>query len=180
MSASVTAAPRVRFNCERLECRENPAGNVTALVSGGSLFVAGDALDNQVSAQIDSDGNLVVIGVNGTTVNGQPLVRFGPMVPMNAVFDGGAGNDQIDVAGILVGNSLQISGGLGNDLAIVRGVSTNFISIATHSGNDLIITNNSVARTGATLDGGVGFDTWSFSNFFARSFAVHNGFERIM
>jgi hypothetical protein len=182
MSAQANAPirPRAQLHCEQLESRENPAGNVLAFVSNGSLFVAGDVFDNQVSTQIDSSGNLVVIGVNGTTVNGQALVRFGPFIPINVVIDGGAGNDQLDVGGIFVGNRLSISGGAGNDLVIVRGTSAEFMTVATHVGNDLLITNNSIARTGADFHGGLGFDVWSFNGFFAGAFALHDGFERIV
>jgi hypothetical protein len=174
-------APRARLNCEQLEARENPAGNVTAFFNAaGQLFVIGDGFDNQVSTQIDSAGNLVVIGVNGTTVNGQPLVRFGPFVPTDVIIDGGFGNDQLDVGGIFINNSLQIGGGAGNDLVIVRGTNMARLFVDTNVGNDLLITNNSAIRVVARLHGGPGFDTWDFNNIFVGGFLFHDGFERIV
>src|SRR5262245_326809 len=171
VAANPTAAPRARLDCERLEARENPAGNVTAFLNGaGQLVEIGDAADNQVSTQIDDSGNLVIYGVDGTTVNGQPLVRFGPFVPTDVIIDGGAGNDQLDVGGIFVNNSIRIEGGVGNDLVQIRGTSADSIFVNMNVGNDLLVTRNSVARSTASLHGAAGFDTWNLDNFFVGAF----------
>jgi hypothetical protein len=173
-------ATRPRLNCEQLESRENPAGNVSVFISGAQLIVAGDAFDNAVSTQQDQFGNVVIIGVNGTTVNGQSAIFLGPFIPFDAIFDGGAGNDQIDVAGLFVSRQLTVSGGSGNDLVQLRGVNSNFITVATHDGNDTLIGTNVVARTGMQIDGGTGFDIGLLRNISAGSFFFHSNFEQFV
>ena len=174
--------PRASLNCEQLEPRCTPAGgNVNVFISNGTLFVVGDAADNAVTTRQDQFGNIIIAGVFGTTVNGQQVIMLPPFIPTNAVFAGGFGNDQIDVSGLQVANSLLVSGGPGNDLVTLRdGVMANFITVATHDGNDVLIANNVAARVGMQIDGGPGFDTAMLRNIFAGSFFFHNNFERFV
>ncbi len=62
-----------------LECLENKnllAGDVTAAIVGGDLVLTGDAVDNSFFLRRDNSlpspgpGDLVVVGFNGTTING--------------------------------------------------------------------------------------------------------------
>jgi len=176
----MTTSSRPRLNCEQLEARENPAGNVNVFISGGQLFVIGDAFDNAVSTQQDAFGNIVVIGVNGTTVNGMSAISLGSFIPMDAIFVGGAGNDQIDVAGLFVTRQITVSGGPGNDLVQLRGVNANFITVGMHDGNDTLIGLTVRARTGMQIDGGTGFDIALLRNIFAGSFFFHSNFEQFV
>jgi hypothetical protein len=62
---------RRRLWAEHLEQRAMLAGNVTASVSGTTLFVRGNGEDNQVGiVQLDSS-TYAVVGVVGTSVNGE-------------------------------------------------------------------------------------------------------------
>jgi hypothetical protein len=170
-----------RLGCEQLEARENPAGgNVTAFVSGGQLFVIGDALDNAVTVRQDEFGNVIIAGVFGTTVNGQQVVNLGAFVPSDVFMSGGFGNDQLDVAGLVVANELRVSGGSGNDLVQLRGTNSAFLTVATHDGNDLIIGQDVVARVGAQFNGGSGSDTAMLRNFFAGQFFTHVNIEQFV
>jgi len=174
-----TAGPRARLGCEQLEPRCTPNGNVSVFVSGGQLFVIGDNNSNAVTTRQDTSGNIVIAGVFGTRVNGQESITLPAFVPINAFFVGGAGNDQIDISGLQVANSLQVAGGAGNDLITLRdGINANTIAVAAGFGNDTLIATNVLARTGAQFDGGPGFDTMMLRNFFAGAFFFHNNFDR--
>jgi hypothetical protein len=172
---------RARLGCERLEARENPAGgNVTVFVSGGSLFVIGDSADNAVTVRQDSFGNVLVAGVFGTTVNGQQVVNVGAFVPTDAVVNGGFGNDQLDVAGLVTVRGLTVDGGSGDDLVQLRGTNSAFLTVNTHDGNDLLIATDTIARIGAQFNMGAGFDRAMLRNFFAGSFFTHTGIDQFV
>lgn len=54
---------------EALETRALLAGDVAAMVSGGDLVIKGDRAANEVEVTV-LDGDIVVQGLNGTTING--------------------------------------------------------------------------------------------------------------
>jgi hypothetical protein len=87
-----------RLWAEHLESRAMLAGNVTASVRGGSLFVRGDSDDNQVGiVQLDSD-SYAVVGVAGTSVNGTvDGVFVANGVTANITADLGNGDDLLGV-----------------------------------------------------------------------------------
>jgi hypothetical protein len=173
--------PRARLGCEQLEVRENPAGgNVSVFVSGGQLFVLGDAADNAVTVRQDEFGNVLVAGVYGTTVNGQQVVNLGSFVPLDAVVNGGLGNDQLDVAGLVTARELRVVGGAGDDLVQLRGTNSAFLTVNLQDGNDTVIATDTVARVGAQFAGGNGFDTAMLRNFYAESFFDHSGIEQFV
>jgi len=179
--ATGRSGPRTTLNCEQLETRDNPNGNVTVAISGGSLFVAGDGGNNAVTTRQDASGNIIIAGVFGTTVNFRSVIVLPPFVPFNAVFDGGFGFDQIDISGLQVGNSLRVAGGVGNDLITLRdGTRAAFMNVTLDDGNDTLIATNVVATLGAQFSGGFGFDTAMLRNFFAGSFFFHNTIERFV
>jgi hypothetical protein len=182
MSESATRiAPRTRLNCEQLETRDNPSGNVSVAFSAGTLFVIGDGNHNAVTTRQDAFGNIIIAGVFGTSVNGQSVIVLPPTVPFNAVFDGGNGFDQIDISGLTVTNSLRVAGGVGNDLITLRdGVNAAFMNVTLDAGNDTLIANGVVARIGAQFSGGFGFDRAQLRNFFAGSFFFHNTIEQFV
>src|SRR5262245_18342162 len=102
-----TKAP---LGIERLETRDTPAGNITATVSSGVLFLNGDGADNQFGLQQNSAGDVFVYGLNGTSVNGQPLVFVGRGTPAGVVADLGGGNDYLEVLNLFAGG-ISINGG---------------------------------------------------------------------
>jgi hypothetical protein len=180
-STTTHGAPRTRLNCEQLEARENPSGNVSVFLSGGSLFVIGDGNHNAATTRQDSSGNIVIAGVSGTTINGQSVIVLPPIVPFNAVFDGGFGFDQIDISGLQVANNLRVAGGPGNDLVTIRdGTSSAFMNVTLDDGNDTLIGHNIVARVGAQFSGGFGFDRAQLRNFVAGNFFFHNTIEQFV
>ncbi len=89
---------RRRLWAEHLEPRTMLAGNVTASVRGGTLFVRGDSDDNQIGiVQLDSD-TYAVVGVVGTSVNGDVDGIFVTDRPVtNITVDLGNGDDLLGV-----------------------------------------------------------------------------------
>jgi hypothetical protein len=69
--ARVRAFRRSQISCsaEQFEVRLMPSGNVIATVVDGTLTLNGDSEDNSVRVEI-SGGNVVVTGLDGTTING--------------------------------------------------------------------------------------------------------------
>jgi hypothetical protein len=71
--------PRRRFHqvVQALESRTLLAGDVTAIVDDGNLTLTGDSEDNLVDVLV-VDGDIVVQGLDGTSVNGSsdPFVAF--------------------------------------------------------------------------------------------------------
>ncbi len=119
------------------------AGNVIAALSGGNLRVKGDALDNEIRIGITA-GDLVVEGLNGTTINGQaaPFVAVAgsDTIPRNLVVSLKQGNDSLLVEGIKVTHRATIYGNGGSDLIEVRGDSefTNKLAIVGGAADDVI------------------------------------------
>ena len=100
-----------RLFLESLETRAMLAGNVTAVVRGGTLFVTGDNADNNVVIQQTGVNQFTVVGVTGsaTTVNGKAA---------GIVFTGnGVRNFEIDLRG---GNDTL---GISNDLTYLDALS---------------------------------------------------------
>ena len=46
------------------------AGNVTATVLGGDLIVQGSDFDNAMTLMTNANGNIVLRGINDTSING--------------------------------------------------------------------------------------------------------------
>jgi hypothetical protein len=171
----------VKLACEQLESRSNPAaGNVSVFVSGGELFVIADSHHDAVSTQVTSTGHLVVIGVNGTTVNTRSTLDLGFFRPTSAEFIAGAGGDQIDIAGLNLPGNLTVIGGAGNDLITVRGVSANNISLFGEGGNDTFITTSVFVRNNLLVNGGAGFDIWEHNGVFVGHAVNFISVERVV
>jgi hypothetical protein len=170
----------VKLACEQLESRSNPsAGNVSVFVTGGELVVIADSHQDAVSTQITANGQLVIFGVNGTTINSMSMLNLGRFRPTAALFEAGSGGDQIDVAGLNLPGNLTVIGGAGNDLITVRGVTANNISLFGEGGNDTFITTSVLARNNLLVNGGAGFDIWDHSGTFAGHAANFVSVERV-
>lgn len=61
---------RVLLSAEPLEDRSLPSGNVSAVVTGGVLRLDGDGLANQIRVSGREDGEVVLIPIGDTTING--------------------------------------------------------------------------------------------------------------
>ena len=63
---------RVRYGAvEALETRALLAGDLAATISRGDLILEGDRAANKIEVTVE-DGDVVVRGLDGTTINGQP------------------------------------------------------------------------------------------------------------
>jgi hypothetical protein len=128
---------------EQLEDRTLLAGNVTAQFLGQSAFINGDAADNSVQVLVDA-GNVVVRGVNGTTVNGGTndfVLATNTASLSRSVFASlSAGNDTFVINGVTVGRDLFVDGGAGNDLLVVSAANVGrSLMLWGGSGNDDIM-----------------------------------------
>jgi hypothetical protein len=109
LSAWLRPNPRPRRSCpqqivEPLESRTLLAGNVTAVVDDGDLTLTGDADDNLVDVMV-VNGDIVVQGVDGTTINGSsdPFVAFAGTTTIAGDFKArlGSGDDTLRLFGPL-------------------------------------------------------------------------------
>lgn len=141
--------PRLRHRplfVEGLEMRAMLAGNVTATVSGETLFVTGDNSDNAVVIQQTGTNQFTVVGAaaSGTTING--TVEGTPFIANNVrnfEIDLRGGNDSLGisnsdtfltaVADELLGGA-QADPGLPEDALTLRG----YANIRTGLGDDAI------------------------------------------
>ncbi|MDH3719008.1 MAG: hypothetical protein OES79_12895, partial [Planctomycetota bacterium] len=99
---------------ESLEPRHLLAGNVTAAVVDGDLRLTGDSLDNTAMVSV-IDGDVVVEGLDDTTVNGSatPFIAFSgsSRIADDLLARLGGGGDVLLLAGGLeVADRVSISG----------------------------------------------------------------------
>jgi len=163
---TVRAYRRSQIMCpaEQLEVRVLPAGNVIATVVDGNLTLKGDAEDNSVRIEIDG-GNVVVTGLDGTTINGAAdfeAVTGSTAVAGDVVAELGKGDDQFVIGDdVVVEGNVRVTDFLGattlgmrsveiqGDLLVQTGRGDDAISlsdttiggdarIATHRGKDLV------------------------------------------
>ena len=131
---------------EALETRRLLAGNVTAVLDGGTLVITGDNKSNDVLVVMDA--NTHVVAVPGTTVNGGTAnVDFGGLPDL--AISTGNGEDTVDVVDPLDQN-ISINTGNGQDSVSVRTVnfdsSTDDLTINTGNGNDSVLLQDSLAN----------------------------------
>jgi hypothetical protein len=157
-----------RLFLEGLETRAMLAGNVTAAVRGGTLFVTGDNGDNNVVIQQTGANRFTVVGVAGstTTVNNRPegIVFTGNSV-RNFEIDLRGGNDTLGISNdstYLDALSAELAAGLGGPVtpsATTASALTlaGYANIRGGAGNDAIAVN---LKAGASIfvDGNAGSD----------------------
>lgn len=149
------------LRCEHLEDRDTPAGNVSAALVGGDLYVLGDSnpAGNQVGVVQDNAGNVFVVGLNGTTVNGQSQVFVGTGNPNRVSIQlGGTGPNRAEVDNVWT-NFVDVTTGSGADEIVFNGVQALNISADAGAGDDAVLVQNVAAWRGANLSGGEGNDT---------------------
>jgi hypothetical protein len=158
-NATPLPAQRPALECERLETRDVPAGNVTAILSGGTLVLAGDTAENQFGVQQNALGDIVVFGLGETTVNGQASVFVGRGVLVALAADLGDGRDHFEVSGLFVSSDIVIHGGNGGDLIALGNVGAGR-NIEVYSGEqgDTVSVSGAIAGNVLWLDGGNDFD----------------------
>lgn len=108
-----------RLSAQPLESRQLLAGDVEIFTTpGGDLFVIGDRHDNSVEIRVESLGNIVAEGLNGTLVNGTEgpvTIAEGDTVRDDVRVNLGRGDDTILIEGLQINDDLYVHGGRGND-----------------------------------------------------------------
>ncbi len=89
--------------------------NVQAALEGELLVVTGDDLANAITLTRNAVGDVVVVGRNGTTVNGLRSVRFRRAVLNSVEVLMFGGNDNVIINNLVINNDLFLNLGDGND-----------------------------------------------------------------
>ncbi len=147
---------------ETLEPRLLMSGNVTATVADGDVLVRGGRADNAVVVDQDglADGQIRLVGVDGTTINGQAEVILDDVVGALA-FDLRGGDDAVTLDGVTLPGDLTVLGGRGDNAVVLtdvdiagdvtvrnrRGADTFELTGASRIGDDLTIDNRSGGAT---------------------------------
>lgn len=146
---------------EQLECRHLLAGDVRIFANDNALFVRGDSQSNQIeiARSNDGEGNIRVIGINGTTVNGQTEVLLegnDAVISKGFRINMGRGDDTLKLNGVTAGGSTFIYGSFGDDVIGLDQVTLGKTVIQTFSGDDLVSIDGLIANGDVrifTLDG---------------------------
>ncbi len=179
MSAIDNRVAPHRLACEQLESRRNPAGNVTAFMSGGRLTLLGDAADNSVSIQQNAAGDLFLFGLNGTAINGQSAVYVGRGTISGLVVDTGQGNDYVEILGVATPGLVWVTTGDGSDGIFVGSVSAGQLHLDTQGGDDGVVTSTVFVAGTAEVSGGAGNDGYDYDGLFAGGGLFVHDFEVI-
>jgi hypothetical protein len=94
LSKGRRARPSVRLQAERLEARDVPAGSVVTAMVDGSLFIFGDAQDNQITIGQVVPGVLTITPNGGTIVDGSSTTVT-RSINRDLIIELGAGNDSL-------------------------------------------------------------------------------------
>ena len=173
--------PTTRLGCERLEARENPAGNVLAtILPDGVLYLRGDAADNLISVQQHANGDLFAYGVAGTTVNGLSMIYLGRGYPTGVAFLMDAGNDLLEMIGVRTGGGIWGQMGNENDGLALYNVMAGALQPKMEGGDDVVVTDSVYVHGYCEINGGTGFDTIDYRTWgiWAPSFFSLQSIER--
>jgi len=119
----------------------------------------GDALANRVEiVPGEGRGVWLIVGTDGTTINGRSQVSVAGAAGIRAVLD--AGDDRLEVRGLKLDRHLRMDLGDGDDSAVVRNVVVNGQTtwFGRHGADALTIANGSVFRRSAKFIGDRGRD----------------------
>ena len=193
---------RVLLQAEVLEDRTTPAGNVTAFVSGGILYVQGDNAGNQIWLSSLSDDTVAITALQDTRVNGTWLPLTFSGVTQGWVVNMGQGDDFVYISrtrgniGVFINtgaghdnitlNRAQHNGptvlrtGAGNDL-VSLGIGRYVGSLLLNSGggNDRVFVSGVEFHNETFFDGGPGFDQLGLDQSRFRQSPVIRNFEQV-
>ncbi|WP_254511738.1 hypothetical protein [Anatilimnocola floriformis] len=149
---------RFRPRAESLESRLNMAGSVIATAVGGTLFITGDDLANELRIEGVTAGTVEVHGVNTTKVNGVDGGEFTAQNIQNIFMEMGNGDDKATFVLTDVSGLLRFNGGNGKDSLLFgegNGGTNKFGSLAAAmgAGDDLIVVDR--AETSFEVPGAV-------------------------
>ena len=198
---SCQSQPRMA-TVQLLEQRALLAGNAIASLNGPHLTVLGDADNNTVEITV-LGGNVVVRGLDDTTVNGSSefivasgvntiggnifislgdgddTVLFSRNVNVTGKTDirGGSGDDSIGSINATFGNGLDIHGKRGNDTISIQETDvTGRLWMKTRSGDDVISITDSTINGRLKIKSGVGSDAISVTGTtVSHKFSIHAG-----
>lgn len=148
---------------EVLERRALLAGDVTATLLGQTAFLTGDSAANDIQVTVQ-DGNVVVAGLNNTTINGSSEAFV--LAENSTTFGGsivtrlGGGDDQFEISEVTIGRRLHVDGGSGNDTLLV----SNSVDVGStlvlkgQSGNDSLAVSDATVGKHIWMVGGTGND----------------------
>ncbi len=130
---------RSPFTLERLEDRRLLAGDVTVSLLDGVRIVGDDAA-NSLTIEV-ANGNVVVTGRGGTTVNGsnQPVTVSAGSIGTSLNVSLGNGHDSLRVIGVEVSGATEIAMGLGDDDVTIDGATFGqSVVIGSGAGDDVV------------------------------------------
>jgi len=160
---------------QMLEARVLPAGNVTVRMTADALLINGDSANNEISIIVE-DGNLVVTGLNDTTINGEEddfiITEDGETFEGRVVVRLRNGNDTFSIGDdVVINGGLLVDDLLGNDRVAIDAATINGgMRISTHYGDDGIRLNGTQISGAAYLYAGFGDDLVVLDNVTASAF----------
>lgn len=178
-------APRpFRPRVERLESRTTPAGNITATVVEGTLFIDGDDAANGVIVAGTGKRSVAVRPADAdTTINGRPAGEgeFIGDISRGIVVRTGGGDDTVRLEGINKRSYLGVFSGDGNDTVSLVGLTArSSVEIDTGAGDDRVSASGSQFRSGVAVNGGLGTDVFGLGDGrFSRSIN-YQGLESVV
>lgn len=142
--------------------------NVQAALEGELLVIQGDNLANRITIARANNGDVLVTGRQGTTVNGLPSLRLRlPSINAVEVLMNG-GDDDVVINGMQIANDLSVNLGEGNDAlrsgTLATAIGGN-LSVAGEAGNETVRLANWSVGGDAVIDGQVGSLSSQVSGF---------------
>jgi hypothetical protein len=166
--------------CEALEPRlllTTGAGDVTAALVGGNLYITGDDLGNYINVKSGGAGNLVTVDGTGTTVNGSSADWTTPTgVTGNIIIRMNGGNDTLLVQNFTAPKTLTADMGEGqNTLTATNMEWKGLATLQSGDGLDTFTLNQITADNNVSILGGGGGSTLTLNaGEFARNLSVTN------
>lgn len=163
-SATRRSRSRARYaSTEALENRALLAGDMAGSVIRGDLLLEGDRAANKVEVTV-LDGDVVVRGLDGTTINGEPeFIAFAgtDRIPDDLILRMGEGSDEIVIGGgLVVGDTIDARLDAGaNALSMVDATARNLFIRAAGANEILLQDETTITVDVAIRFSGNGDDT---------------------
>lgn len=136
------------------------AGNVTVVVDDGDLIVLGGEGPDRVEIRSDAaTGQIVVTGLEGTTVNGQSAPFTVAAGIDDLIVETGEAGDQVIIQGIVIAGDLEIETGEGSDVVLITDATIGGdLEIETGEAHDLVALQNVTVAGETEIETGEGHD----------------------
>jgi hypothetical protein len=154
-------------------------GNVTVTQGKSELTIKGDRYDNQVAVFVNWEGNLTVVGLQGTKVNGhsEPLILLtgSDYLPGRLKADMGDGRDLVVLQGFTLSGDARVEGGHGADafVAIDMNFGRNLDILGGWGAIDVSLTDTTIANN-LNVNGSEAVDTVSLNQVTVSNFTDVN------